>query len=321
MKPIELAYKNTAFNIPNGWEQLSTVQYQHLVDNLLKMKEGGMSPGEVRMRYVCDAMGWDIGKFRTEEQVANLLVLSEMVTFIFLIEYPKDSKAVASLTAEEFLQARRTDPFHLHFPRAKDLQRENYRYEVDWCFCKQLVPSIDIGGETFSGYEINTSFDMLTTSLRAIQFIEARSLLGNGKDTLPLLASILYYQGDYDSDDAHRRAEIFKAVPRNVLAAVAYNFTAFCNFLMTKTEYRLLTEFTSEKAKEISTDAVDALYDLSADGLGNAFQVEQLNVLTYLRILRKKTIESVRSLKNAGYDPAKIANVTGLNITTVTKML
>lgn len=321
MKPIELAYKNTAFNIPNGWEQLSTVQYQHLVDNLLKMKEGGMSPGEVRMRYVCDAMGWDIGKFRTEEQVANLLVLSEMVTFIFLIEYPKDSKAVASLTDEEFLQARRTDPFHLHFPRAKDLQRENYRYEVDWCFCKQLVPSIDIGGETFSGYEINTSFDMLTTSLRALQFIEARSLLGNGKDTLPLLASILYYQGDYDSDDAHRRAEIFKAVPRNVLAAVAYNFTAFCNFLMTKTEYRLLTEFTSEKAKEISTDAVDALYDLSADGLGNACQVEQLNVLTYLRILRKKTIESVRSLKNAGYDPAKIANVTGLNITTVTKML
>lgn len=321
MKPIELAYKNTAFNIPNGWEQLTPVQYQHLVDNLLRMKEGAMSPGEVRMRYVCDAMGWDIGKFRTEEQVANLLVLSEMVTFIFLIEYPKDSKAVASLTDEEYRQARRTDPFHLHFPHARELQREDYRYEVDWCFCAQMVPSVDVGGETFRGYEVNTSFGMLTTSLRALQFLEARSLLGTGTDTLPLLASILYYQGDYDSDDAHRRAETFKEVPRNVLAAIAYNFTAFCNFIMTKTEYRLLTEFTSEKAKEISTDAVDALYDLSADGLGNACQVEQLNLLTYLRILRKKTIESVRSLKNSGYDPGKIANVTGLNITTVTKML
>ena len=299
MKPISLTYRNTAFDIPNGWEQLTPEQYQHLVDNILLASQGKLSPGEVRMRYVCDVMGWNIGKFRTEDQLENLVVLSQMVSFIFLITYPKDSEAVARLTDEEYREARRTDPFHLSF----------------------LVPEVSVGKRVFTGYEINTGFGMLTTSLTALQYIEARALLGNGADTLPLLASILYYPGPYDSEDAHRKADLFSDVPQNVLAAIAYNFTAFNNFLMTKTEYSILTEFTSQRAREISTDAADALYDLSSDGLGDAQHVERLNLLTYLRILRKKTIESVRRLSAAGEDPGKIANTTGLDITTITKIL
>ncbi|MBR3030404.1 MAG: hypothetical protein IKH93_04575 [Bacteroidales bacterium] len=321
MKPISLTYRNTAFDIPNGWEQLTPEQYQHLVDNILLASQGKLSPGEVRMRYVCDVMGWNIGKFRTEDQLENLVVLSQMVSFIFLITYPKDSEAVARLTDEEYREARRTDPFHLSFPHAEDLRKEDYRYEVDWCFCKQLVPEVSVGKRVFTGYEINTGFGMLTTSLTALQYIEARALLGNGADTLPLLASILYYPGPYDSEDAHRKADLFSDVPQNVLAAIAYNFTAFNNFLMTKTEYSILTEFTSQRAREISTDAADALYDLSSDGLGDAQHVERLNLLTYLRILRKKTIESVRRLSAAGEDPGKIANTTGLDVTTIMKIL
>ena len=49
-----------------------------------------------------------------------------------------------------------------------------------------------------------------------------------------------------------------------------------------------MTKFNEKPTHPITTDAADALYDLSADGLGNATAVEQLNVLTYLRILRKK---------------------------------
>lgn len=64
-----------------------------------------------------------------------------------------------------------------------------------------------------------------------------------------------------------------------------------------------------------------ALYDLSKDGLGNARQVEQLNVLTYLRILRKKTIEGVKSLKATGMELAKIADEVGLPLEIVKKII
>ena len=188
----------------------------------------------------------------------------------------------------------------------------------------QLVTAIGIvfDGEWWGSAladDIEFTDDNLDVARRQLRILGIT--LGNGADTLPLLASILYYPGPYDSEDAHRKADLFSDVPQNVLAAIAYNFTAFNNFLMTKTEYSILTEFTSQRAREISTDAADALYDLSSDGLGDAQHVERLNLLTYLRILRKKTIESVRRLSAAGEDPGKIANTTGLDITTITKIL
>lgn len=99
------------------------------------------------------------------------------------------------------------------------------------------------------------------------------------------------------------------------------NFTAVNNFLFSKTEFSLLTKFIPKEGSSITTDATDALYDLSKDGLGNARQVEQLNVLTYLRILRKKTIEGVKSLKATGMELAKIADEVGLSLEIVKKII
>jgi len=62
------------------------------------------------------------------------------------------------------------------------------------------------------------------------------------------------------------------------------------------------------------------LYNLSADGLGNSDEVEQMNLIKYLTIMRKKLIESVKSLKAANMDNAKIAEETGLPIHIITKI-
>ena len=99
------------------------------------------------------------------------------------------------------------------------------------------------------------------------------------------------------------------------------NFTAVNNFIFRKTEFSLLTKFDLPKENAITTDATDALYDLSKDGLGNASQVERMNVLTYLRILRKKTIDGVKALRAAGMDVAKIANEVGLPLEIVKKII
>ncbi len=320
MRDIDLVYKDNEFCIPNAWEKLTPEQYQHLVDNLLLLSAGELSPGEVRMRYVCDVMNWDLRRFRTEEQIANLLVISEMVTFIFTIQYPDGCKAIQRLSDEEYCQAKRIDPHNLNFPLAAELRREDYKFVVDWRFCAQLLPVLTVDGQKYHGYDVNTEYGMLTTSLVALQFLEARALAGK-RNALPLLAAVLYYPGSYNSEGAHRLARKFQKLPESTLMAVAFNFTAFDNFLMSSTDYSILTKFGTPKAKEISIDGIDALYDLSADGLGEAASVEKMNVLTYLRLMRKKTIESVKNLQALGYDIGKIANTTGLDINVINKIL
>ena len=173
---------------------------------------------------------------------------------------------------------------------------------LDLCFCRQQLPIIFIDQKAYYGYEINTDFQSLTCSLTALQYIEARQLLAMGEASLPLLAAVLY--------------------SGNTLMAIALNFTAVNNFLFSKTEFSLLTQFAVQPGScSITTDATDALYDLSKDGLGNARQVEQMNVLTYLRILRKKTIDGVKSLKASGMEVAKIATEVGLPIDIINKIV
>ena len=194
-------------------------------------------------------------------------------------------------------------------------QEKDDKFVLDLCFCRQQLPIIFIDKKAYYGYEVNTDFSSLTCSLTALQYIEARQLLDMGEESLPLLAAILYFdKKEYSSEEAQKLALKFKKLPVNTLRAIALNFTAVNKF-------SLLTKFIPKEGSSITTDATDALYDLSKDGLGNARQVEQLNVLTYLRILRKKTIEGVKSLKDTGMELAKIADEVGLPLEIVKKII
>lgn len=65
----------------------------------------------------------------------------------------------------------------------------------------------------------------------------------------------------------------------------------------------------------------DGIYNLSADGLGDVSAIEQMNILTYFTILRKKLIESVVAMNDAQMDITDIASKTGLSIPLIRKML
>lgn len=194
---------------------------------------------------------------------------------------------------------------------------------VDSCFCKQFIGSVHIDGqdEPCLGYTIDTGFSMLTTSLTAQQFIDARELADCRDDQLPLLASILYSSLPYESDRAHQRAVLFSKVDIKTLQAIRFNFKGFINYLFSRTEYKILTKIIPGKESVISTGAQDALYGLSADGYGNLREISQMSVLQYLGILRKKMIESVRSLHASKMDVAEIANTTRLPIDVINDIL
>ncbi|WP_028897827.1 hypothetical protein [Prevotella sp. HUN102] len=323
MKDIELTYKDKTFIIPNRWDGMTQSQYTALCADLLRMEAGELSAGEVRINHLCRLMSWNRRRFRTEEQIANLISISERLTFLFQISYPDGNAVLEALDDNTYRLCRRVDPFRLSLPIARVLRKMEYRYVVDLCFCAQLIPVLTIDGKDYNGYRVITDCNRLSCSLTALQYIEARELLDKGTDALPLLAAILYHpEPEYDSGKAHALAPLFaRNLSVEILTAVAFNFQAFNSYLFSKTPFSLLGKFEPSQPSPITTDASDAIYDLSKEGLGNVHQIEQMNLLTYLKVLRKKTIDAVRTLKGFGWDKAKISSEVGLPIGVIDKII
>lgn len=50
-------------------------------------------------------------------------------------------------------------------------------------------------------------------------------------------------------------------------------------------------------------------------------EVEQMNLLTYLRILRKKTIEAVRQMRSMEWDVIRISQETTLPVSVIQQII
>lgn len=311
------------YQIPNRWELIrNEFQYLQLVRDLISMATGKLSPAMVRINYVCRFFGWDVRKIKGEDAFANLVMLAEQVTFLFRISYPNNDEALQGLDDYTCQLCKRIPPERLQgVTMAKVLRRLDYRFTLDLCFCRQFITGIMVNGKHYTGYTISTSFDTLSTSLTALQFIEARQLISKGEKMLPLLAAILYHPDPYTSESAHKLASDFEKVPRERLHAISLNFQAFVNFLFTKTEYSILTAGRDMKKSAISTGALESLYNLASDGYGDITQVERMGLLQYLVILRKKVIESVRSLNAAKMELVDIEKETGLPLSIIKQIL
>lgn len=319
---IKFLVRDEEYSIPNSWEKLDSFQYIGLIRDIIDMAAGKLSIAMVRVNFICRVMGWDLKKIKDEAAYQNLAWIAEQVTFPFLIEYPNQDEALSGLDAETRKLCKRISPYRLTgITVSKYLKTLDYRYVIDSCFCKQLVPFIEVDEEFYQSYKVDTSYDYLTCSLTALQFIEARSLIGCSIDKLPLLAAILYYPERYSSEGAHELAGKFTEVPNDVLQAVAFNFQAFVNYLFTKTKFKLLTETKESKQSAIATGALESLYNLSSDGLGDIDKVEQMNVMQYLTILRKKLIDTVHSLHASKMEIVDIEKETGLPLHIIKKIL
>lgn len=322
MKDIELVYKGEIHRIPNRWDAMNDRQYIRLVGDFLRMAAGELSAGEVRINWLCDIMDWNKRKFHSEEQIANLVAISEQLTFMFQINYPDNNSVLDGVDEDTYELCRRIDPYRLNIPLARVLRRLDYQYVIDLCFCAQLIPSLQIAERSYPGYRIETGFGILTCSLTALQYIEAQALIEQGEESLPLMAAILYYpEKEYHSEHAHELAKQFSKLPHELLTAISFNFQAFNNYIFSKTSFSLLSKFVHKPKQPITTDASDALYDLSKEGLGDTHQIEQMNVLTYLKILRKNTISAVHDMKGFGWDKLKISEEVGLPISVIDKIL
>ncbi len=310
------------YKIPNRWELITKpYQYQMLVKDLISMANGQMSPGMVRINYICRFFNWNPKKIKDGEAYSTLVALSEKVTFFFRISYPDEDEALKGLDEHSYRLCKRIPPHRLTgLTIARALAKLDYRFTLNLVFCRQFIPYVMVNDKHYSGYTVELSFGSMTTSLTALQFIEAKQLIGKGDDVLPLMAAILYHPYPYSSESAHRLAHDFASLPLEELHAISFNFQAFCNYLFTATQYKLLT-MGKETKSVISTGALESLYNLSNDGYGDVNCVERMNLLQYLTILRKKTIESVRSLHASKMELVDIAKETGFPISIIKQII
>lgn len=321
---IEFYVHQDKFGIPNAWEELTPELFQGIMDDMDLVTKGKLSPAMLQIKHVCRAMGWNpkvLIRAKDEETLPNLVWLGEQIDFIFRVSYPDQDAALQELSKEDYMKAKRTPPERLNLPIARYLSKLDYKFVLNSCFCAQLIPNVSIHGQMYSGYIIDTSFNQLTCSLTALQFIEARSLLGCDREVLPLLAAILYHPGSYNSESAHALAKAFEELSEQTLQGIAFNFASFINYLFSTSQFRILVAGESEKKSPITTGALESLYNLSNDGLGDISTIEQMNIIKYLTILRKKLIETVHSMNYAEIPLVDIAKNTGLPISLIKQII
>lgn len=184
-------------------------------------------------------------------------------------------------------------------------------------FARQFVPVL--AGRP--SYTISTTCSRLTCSLTALQYIEAVDALQAGSGQLPLLAAILYSSRPYDTARALDLVPLMSRQSPLTLLSVRIVFEALVNFLYTRTAFSLLAQFKPKPQSPIATTMADTLYDLATEGYGTVEQVEQLNVITFLSIMRKKTIDTVRSMRSMELSTPEIAARTSLPLSVINNII
>lgn len=311
--------KNRCYKIPNAWSLLNQQEYIFLCSLLRQFAIGKMSAGLVKSLFVCKIMSWNPQKIKSSLSLCNLAALADQVTFIFNINYPDSVLSV--LSEKEKIYFKKVAPDHSDLTIARYLATQNYTFSVDSVFCAQLLPVLEIGRRKFNGYTINTNMGGFTTSLRAQQYIDACELVNAEEKTLPILASILYFEGQYSSIAAHERAGIFKNLPAEILEAIALNFIAFNNFILKSPAYKILSEGKKTEKNVMALGPTESLYNLAGDGYGDLASVQQMNLLEYFDLNKKKTIDAVRSMNEANIKILDIVSKTGLSLSTIENII
>ena len=317
---IEVTIKNVEHKIPNSWDALNDKQFTYLMGLINQVSEGKLSVGVSKVKYVAYVLGIELNRKTGEDLLATLTVIAEKVTFIYKIVYEGD--VMKNLPDDVYKLAQQMPPERLpDSVYKKILLQKEYKYVVSDCFCHNPLPELTIDNKVYQGYHINTGYAAITCDLTAIQFVEAQYLLAD-PDQWPLLASVLYREAgrEYDSNYAHHQARIFEQLPPATLQGIVIVFQAFCNYLFTKTNYKILTQGREVK-KAISLGGLEALYGLTNDGLGDINTVQKMDVIQYLTILRKKTIEAVQSLHAAKMEKVDISSETGLPLDVINQIV
>ncbi len=299
---LEFELNGSEYSCPNKWEELNSEQYLFLADLLLKYSLGDISVTEVRTELFLHLMGLKLKKLSKSDLLfENIFILSRQLTFMFKIVY-EDSEQFSYFNKDTQKMLERYLPEDLYpSPEIELAEQMQCHYVIDAVFSNNLLSKA--GG--VQGYEFEVEGGFVSSSLTAEQYVQAVTLYGayiesGNKEQLVMLAEVLYPNGDNFTD-----AE---------LHGIFLNFGAIQTFLY-NTKYGILWQRKSTgKKNKLTVGLMDSVYTLSTEGYGNLVEVKSYNLITYLDLLLKQLIDSVKTLQSYELQLPEIAEKTGLSV-------
>lgn len=330
MKEIHL--KDKIYHLPQRWDELTTDQFTFLLDLLNEYTQGQLEARSVGINFGMYVLGIKKPRMMTPRQETqfyeNLAWLGERATFWWKVVY-QNPDALNNIDSELRKQLKNTLPEELpDTPEVRVLRREKKWLEPDFIFSSNIIPFLEPSLKSnpkhlrYRGYRFSIEDDLLSTNLTAGQFSNAITIAGQYGSTknpalLNLLCAILYYrydQVDYSFEKSKTLAPAFKEVPEHIKQAVYINFMGIKEFLTTRTKFAILFRSSNEKTPEISVGFNNTIYTLAKSGYGDAEQLMQFNLVTFMDLMLKELIDAVKSMKEMEMELDKILSATGLSL-------
>jgi len=328
---ISFYFEDNEYKFPNQWEELTQDQYLALLPLLQQYSSGILSVSDVKALWLVDIgglTGMKIDRKRKDLFSENIYRMSREFNFVFEIEYPKGS--LDNISTELRRKLKNTQPEELEqTPEVRYLSRLDYDYKIAACWCKNLVPEIEVKGQKLKGYSIKLNGKMFNTSLRSSQFNLATELLQQFEESkdvqyLKILTACLYLPADetFSGEKINERAEsLLKDIDENILFAVLLNFQAFLAFIKTKTKWGLLWKRSPGKGGGLNVGADESLYNLSQKGYGDFEKVDRMPLTKFLDLMLKDLYDAVKEMHRYEMDITEIADKAGLSINQVKQII
>ncbi len=330
----EFVLNDNTYRLPEKWEELNPDQFLTLVDLLTKYKRSEIDFLEMKVLFVMKILGVKPRRIRSEEKRRlrdeNLYRMSQHVDFFLQIIYVNQEKFERfSPEVQERLKKELPEEIDEKNPEYRIAAKMKKYYDVDAVFLTNLLLEIRMGRQLYSGYSIEMTDEIATTTLTALQFSDAMTvtdrIIEGKEDLLPLLIGILYQRGDYDSHLARERAKIFERLPETVKQAVFLNFVAVREYLVRHTKYKIL--FTRDETKKkkkkdkYSNGLVDSIDSLVRMGYGTGYEMENKDLFRFLDTIIKSMRDSIRAaLKEKDAKKSDVAKQMGISMKIINEL-
>lgn len=302
---------------PSGWEELSPEQWLGVVDSMLEFGSRKCDFTTFQIRLVESI----VGKLPHDPSNAvlceNFFRLTELFSWPYVYTYKDERYDRLSDRTKELLRYHLPSQLDQGDPEVRIASSFEARVDFDLCFAAQLLPCLP-SDPGMRGYRFSCRGTLASTSITARQYVSAMSLLEAlspdaeyQDEILSSLLCVLYTRNDCDMEEYPAGR-----IPFNERMAVMYNFRAVNEWLSRLPKYDLLfhRSGTSGDGHKSPLGMEASLYALTEKGYGDIDTVGGMDLLTYLDVLLKQTVDSILSLHSCRMKPQEIASELGLSV-------
>ncbi|GAI59449.1 unnamed protein product, partial [marine sediment metagenome] len=298
---------NNEYNFHSEWEELDQGEALKIFQIIKKLEDGEISLEIAQAEFFMHVSGISIPEEKHEGIFwENLYQAARMFRFFFCYKYEDERFKHLSEETRSMLAKHLPDELS-QTPEIKVAAKMKPGFKIDCVFGKNLIESVRIDKKVYPGYRFINQNWFISTTLSSAQYVEALAVsnkyaIDRTDEDLDLLTSILHCKGEFVSETAFEKKNIFEKLNVDNKYAIWRNFRAICTWLSTRTHFSILWAGKPSGKKQDETVG-DIIYSVSKAGYGTPDQVGKMNLMKLLEIMKKMIVDNILSMKQANIKP------------------